>query len=119
MDSSKSVHFEPGFHMIVTIVAIVTIVQKLDCTIATTHGFHMIVAIVVVAAVFMVESIKPDDRYSGFTSVVTYSISLPILSQSDRLLKLLVVFLCFMKTESHSNLRILFVQSSKEQTFPF
>ena len=73
---------KPGFHMIVTIVAIATIVQKFDWTIATIltiltiltiHGFHMIVAI---AAVFMVEYIKADDGCSVFTSVVTNSISL-------------------------------------------
>ena len=64
--------------MIVTIVAIATIVQKFDWTIATIltiHGFHMIVAIVAIAAVFMVECIKADDGYSGFTSVVTDSFS--------------------------------------------
>ena len=64
---------KPGFDMIVTIVAIVIIVQKLDWTIATIltiHGFHMIVAI---ASVFIFESIKPDDGYSVFTSVVTDS----------------------------------------------
>ena len=61
--------------MIVTIVAIATIVEKFDRTIATIltiHRFHMIVAI---AAVFMVECIKPDDGYSIFTSVVTDSMS--------------------------------------------
>ena len=66
---------KPGFHMIVTIVATATIVQKFDWTIATIlmiHGFHMIVAI---AAVFMVERIRADDGYSVFTSVVTDSIS--------------------------------------------
>ena len=65
--------------MIVTIIAIATIVQKFDWTIATIltiHGFHMIVAIVAIAAVFMVEFIKTDDGYSVFTSVVTDSISL-------------------------------------------
>ena len=35
----------------------------------------MIVAIVAIAAVFMVECIKPDDGYSVFTSVVTDGIS--------------------------------------------
>ena len=69
---------KPGFHTIVTIVAIATIVQKFDWTIATIltiHGFHMIVAIVPIAAVFMVECIKANDGYSVFTSVVTDSIS--------------------------------------------
>ena len=61
--------------MIVTIVAIATIVEKFDwmtATILMIHGFHMIVAI---AAVFMVECIKADNGYSVFTSVVTDSIS--------------------------------------------
>ena len=68
----------PDFHMIVTIVAIATIVQKFDWTIATIltiHGFQMIIAIVAIAAVFMVEFIKADDGYSFFTCVVTDSIS--------------------------------------------
>ena len=65
------------FHMIVTIVAIATIVQKFDCTIATIrmiYGFHKIVAIVAIPAVFIVECIMPADGYSVFTSVVTDSI---------------------------------------------
>ena len=76
--------------------------------------------ILAIAAVFMVECIKADDRYSVFTSVVTDSISPNSESirpgQSDRLLKLLVIFSCFMKTESHYDLRILFVQRTD---FPF
>ena len=68
---------KPGFHMIVTIVAIATIVQILfDWTIATIltiHGFHMIVAI---ATVFMPECTKADDGHSVSTSAVTDSISL-------------------------------------------
>ena len=66
---------KPGFHMIVTIVTIATIIKKFHWTIATIltiHGFHMIVAI---AAVFMVECIKADDGYSVFTSVITDRIS--------------------------------------------
>ena len=89
--------------MIVTIVAIATIVQKFDWTIVTVltiHGFHMIVAI---AEVFMVECIKADDGYSVFTSVATDTISLNSWSIRSPL-KLVVIFLCFMKIESHSNL---------------
>ena len=65
--------------------------------------------IVAIAAVYMVEWITADDGYSVFTSVVTDSISLNFESIRSSL-KLLVIFLCFMKTESHSNLRILFIQ---------
>ena len=64
--------------MIVTIVAIATIVQKFDwtnATMLTIHGFHMIVAIVAIAAVLMVGCIKADDGYFVFTSVVTDTIS--------------------------------------------
>ena len=73
--SVKVCDLKPGFHMIVAIVAIATIVQKFDCTIATILGFHMIGAIAAIASVFMVEWIKPDDGYSVFTSVVTDGIS--------------------------------------------
>ena len=57
--------------MIVTIVAIATIVQEFDWTIATIltiHGFYMIVGI---AAAFMVECIKANDGCSVFTCVDT------------------------------------------------
>ena len=55
-----------------------------------------------------------------FSLLLLLILFLPILSKSDRLLKLLFIFLCFMKTESHSNLRILFVQGQHPGTdFPF
>ena len=97
-NGNQALHVKPGFHMIVTIVAIATIVQKFDWTIVTIlaiRGFHMIVAI---AVVFMVSTSKQMDIL--FSLLLLLIVSLPILSQSDRLLKLLVIFLCFMKTEA-------------------
>ena len=58
--------------------------------------------IVAIAEVFMVECIKADDGYSVFTSVATDTISLN--SWSIRSPLKLVIFLCFMKIESHSSL---------------
>ena len=89
--------------MIVKIVAIISIVHKFDCTIVTIltihglfpHDLHDRRSVTV-------ECIKPGDGFFVFISVVTDSMS-PNLSQSNRLLKLLVIFLYFMKTESHSN----------------
>ena len=92
-------------------ISIATIVQKFDLTIATIltiHGFHMIVAVVAIAAVLWLNASK--QMMDILFSLLLLIVSLPVLSQSDRLLKLLVIFMCFMKTESHSNLRILFVQ---------
>ena len=109
---------KPGFHMIFTIVAIATIVQKFDLTIATIltiltiltiHGFHMIIAIVAIAAVLWLNASKQMMDIL-FSLLLLLIVSLPILSQSDGLSKLLVIFLCLIKTESHSNLWILFVQ---------
>ena len=104
--------------MIVTIVAIATIVQKFDwmiATILTIHGFDMIVSI---AAVFMVECIKADDRYSVFTFVVTDSISFNFESIRSPFTLACYLFV-FYETESHSNLRILFVQGLHQRTnFP-
>ena len=65
--------------------------------------------IVAIAAVFMIECIKADDGYSVFTSVVTDSIS----PNSEPIACYLFVF---MKTESHSDLRILFVQGLHQGT---
>ena len=105
------VFLKPGFHMILTIVAIATIIQTFDWTIATTltiHGFHMIVAIATV--LWLNASKQMTDILFSFLLLI---VSLPILSQ------LLVIFFCFIKTESHSNLRILFVQGLHQGTdFP-
>ena len=72
-------------------------------TILTIHGFHMIIAIVAIAAVLWLNASKQMMDIL-FSLLLLLIVSLPILSQSDRLLKLLVIFLCFTKTESHSNL---------------
>ena len=110
---------KPGFHMIVTNVAIATIAQKFDWTIATImtiYGFHMIVAIVAIAAVFMqVECIKADDGYSVFTSVGTDSIS-PNSESIRSPFKIACYLLCLMETGSHSNLRSFFVQGPRQGT---
>ena len=52
-----------------------------------------------------------------FSRLLLLIVFLPMLSQSDRLLKSLVIFLCFMKTESHEF--SLSRDYIKEQIFPF
>ena len=75
--------------------------------------------IVVIAAVYMIECIKADDGYSVFTSVVADSIS-PHSESIRSPFKIPCYLLCFMKTENHSNLQILFVQGPhQESDFPF
>ena len=79
----------------------------------------MIIAIVAIAAVFVAEGIKADDGYSVFTSVVTDSIS-PNSESIRSPFKIACYLLCFINAESHSNLRILFVQGLHQGTdFPF
>ena len=110
--------FKPGFHMIATIDTIATIVQKFDWTIATIltiHSYHVIVGIVAIAAVLWLDASKQMMDIL-FSLLLLLIVSLPILSQSDRPLKLLVIFLCLKKTESHSNLLTLFVQELEQGT---
>ena len=93
LSDKKDNAVKPGFHMIVTIVAIATIARKFDWTIATIltiHGFHMIVAIIVVTAVLWLNASKQVMDIL-FSLLLLLIVPLPILSQSDHLLKMLVI----------------------------
>ena len=74
---------------------------------------------VAIAAVFMDECVKADDGYSVFTSVVTDSI-FPNSESIRSPFKIVCYLSVFYETESHSILRILFVQGLHQGTdFPF
>ena len=95
--------------MIVTIVAIATVVQKPDWTIAT---------ILTIQFLWLNASKQIMDIL--FSLLLLLIVSLPILGQSDRLLKLLVILLCFIKLKT-TQIREFSLSRDyiKEQIFPF